>query len=304
MDDFDGPPRPLYWIGVQLTVDSSADLAYTWIRSLAERVAQPQLTALAGLPARPVKSGPSGEAGVIEVSRSKDGGYPTTTSRTFSDKGSQWLRTELEDMPLSVEATISDTSALNGDLLVAKVRKPVHSPGWLLLEAELMETRFTDPGTAKAEQQLWLDALFTFADRVNPGYGHIAYLFDESRTALEYCTAAADLPRDEIEPDWTVGKSRQRLRGYSWVTILAQELADTLGGAAALSAANVFFEVRQLSAGGVWLRATEDFRDYDQSHAEAVFRTLAPVLRPVAPRENLADGEAPTFLVFEDPAAL
>lgn len=51
-----------------------------------------------------------------------------------------------------------------------------------------------------------------------------------------------------------------------------------LGGAASLRASGAFFEVVELSYGGLLLRATPTFDEYDDTAIGIVFRTLAPVL--------------------------
>jgi hypothetical protein len=68
------------------------------------------------------------------------------------------------------------------------------------------------------------------------------------------------------------------------LTIVPEELADRLGGEPALRRSGAFAEVRKLAAGGVWLLATGDYREYDQSAVERVFDVLAPIPRPGLPR--------------------
>lgn len=53
--------------------------------------------------------------------------------------------------------------------------------------------------------------------------------------------------------------SRSYLRGYGWLTVCPQELADRLSGAAELRATGAFHEVEELAEGGAWLLATPDF---------------------------------------------
>jgi hypothetical protein len=93
------------------------------------------------------------------------------------------------------------------------------------------------------------------------------------------------------------------LRGYAWLTIIGQELADRLGSVDVLTASGVFWEVAPLAKGAVWLQATEDFRDYDQATAERLFAMLAPVLRPGLPERPTASHIGPYYLVYEDAAA-
>jgi hypothetical protein len=70
-----------------------------------------------------------------------------------------------------------------------------------------------------------------------------------------------------------------------------------------LRASGAFAEVRPLAAGGGWLRATEDFADYNLATAEPVFRTLAPILPPGKPMPAPDWANAtPMVIVPADPA--
>jgi len=74
------------------------------------------------------------------------------------------------------------------------------------------------------------------------------------------------------------GDLREVLRGYTWVTILAPELAARLGGAGALAASGAFAEVTELPNGALWLRATRTIDEFTGDRVRRVFEELAPVL--------------------------
>jgi hypothetical protein len=74
------------------------------------------------------------------------------------------------------------------------------------------------------------------------------------------------------------GDLREVLRGYSWVTIVAPELASRLGGAGALAASGAFYEVSPLPNGSLWLRATRTINEFTGDRIRQVFQALAPVL--------------------------
>ncbi|MEI4913982.1 hypothetical protein Q8G39_28440, partial [Klebsiella pneumoniae] len=81
-------------------------------------------------------------------------------------------------------------------------------------------------------------------------------------------------------PPWTIydeaiADSRTVLRGYSWLTVVAGELADRLGGPDALRASGAFVQVEPLRSGGVWLLASDDYAGYTDERVEAVWRALA-----------------------------
>jgi hypothetical protein len=53
-----------------------------------------------------------------------------------------------------------------------------------------------------------------------------------------------------------ISSANEALRGYSWVAVLAAELASRLGGADRLASTGAFYEVSPLPDGSLWLRAT------------------------------------------------
>jgi hypothetical protein len=167
--------------------------------------------------------------------------------------------------------------------------------------AYVQENTFLDPTHGVDAQQLWLGLLRAFADRVNPGFGQIEYGYDTTGiTALEW-SLPPDVELEERDPNYTVAHCREYLRGYSWLTVVPAELAERVGGADALRRTGAFAEVSPLKAGGVWLLATQDYRDYAGERVEQVFHALAPILRPGQPRPmGFVIDAPPQRLVFQD----
>jgi hypothetical protein len=135
------------------------------------------------------------------------------------------------------------------------------------------------------------------AERVNPSFAQCDHDDGLSKTAVERT----------VGPPWrmpseTIPAGRHTLRGYSWLTICPQELAGRLGGVAGLRATGAFHEVSQLAAGGVWLLATADYRDYDQAAVERVFEAVAPVLPTGMPRSFDRDDRPPNRVALRDAA--
>jgi hypothetical protein len=301
---------------IQLDVDASAgpfeDVAYRWVDALSAAVIGSERAELAGLPATSKiitnAAGPLGPVGtlfgVIEVERARPDRPAKGTKRNLSDRGLAWLQQELADFPSRVKVSVGnldETGQRSGDVFSTSVSQVEYSPGWLKLSATLPSSRFLDPESGPALQRRWLDGLRPLADQLNPGFGQFSYYSPIGKTALEWA-APRSAPVEERDPDYTIGKCRDRLRGYSWLTILAQELADRLGGADALEKRGAFAEVRQLANGGAWLLATEDFRDYTMDSARRIFDLLAPVLPGGMPRQRpQRDWEPPAFVVLEDP---
>jgi hypothetical protein len=86
------------------------------------------------------------------------------------------------------------------------------------------------------------------------------------------------LQRATFNPFARVPDSRKVLRGYSWVTVVAPELAGRLGGAGALQASNAFCDVTVLPDGALWLRATPTINEFTGDRVRLVFEALAPAL--------------------------
>ena len=169
----------------------------------------------------------------------------------------------------------------SGDLAAVTVERHPAAPDMIVLSTHVAESQFTDPLDGGRTQRFYRDLLFRFADQVSPAFGHIAYP-DEGKTAFE-----AGLRNIDVVPPpqwWSFPKvltgCRETLRGYSWLTILPQELLDRVGGLETLAGSGAFVEVRPLSAGGVWLLATDDYRAFDDRALLRVFHALSPALRP------------------------
>lgn len=117
-----------------------------------------------------------------------------------------------------------------------------------------------------------LRLLRDFAERFRVVFGHVSRGSHSAETELEQALILR--PRRTI-PEWD-----QRLRGYSWVTIVPRVLADRVGGPAGLRASGAFADVTEMPHDAVWLQATQTWDEYagDQSAIERVFEALAPVL--------------------------
>jgi hypothetical protein len=289
---------------VQLNVDASAggpaSAAYEWLEHMASALAGEAMKELAG-PADCTTA-----TGEIKLTRwhgmrmSVPHNKPTTA-------GWDWLRAELEqELPREAYLHLGRRvpgQGLTGGQFSEAVHAFPESPGWLQLNAYVSSGDFLDPQFGRAIQRRWLDALAAFADRVNPGYGQISYHYNEGATALEDRTDYRVHGLERTESRFTIGQCRITLRGYNWLTIVPQELVPAVGGVDGLRASGAFAEVRPLAVGGVWLRATEDFADYNLAAAEPVFRTLAPILPPgkLMPAPDWASA-TPMVIVPADPA--
>jgi hypothetical protein len=156
------------------------------------------------------------------------------------------------------------------------------SPRWVRFEA----TAGADTGWSGSAdvQRTWCDVLKSWATRFQACYGHITDDAGTHATALERAVIGGDL-----DPP-LVPRCHEVLRGYSWVTICAPELAARLGGPDALAAFGAFDEVTELPEGQVFLRATPALEEYSGESVRRVFQVLAPVLLPGRPNPDLLAG--------------
>jgi len=297
-------------VEIQLNVDGSAgdlgEVAYTWIDDLVTATVGDKRAILAPMPvsasAARKNLGEGDYLGLIRVTRPDPAGgfLAKEKERTLSDLGLAWLRRELTDFPESVLVTAGPIfMGLPGGDLGTSIQTYPESPGWLQMGASFRSSSFDESG-----QRQWLERLRSFADRWNPGFGHISYDYSEGMTALENRTDHVTWGVERTMPQHTIGQSRAWLRGYSWLTIVPQELAGKVGGAAGLRATGAFVQVDELRNGGLWLLATENFQDYGIEAATPVFRALAPILPPGLPKMyEGSPNQPPVVLVPADPQA-
>jgi hypothetical protein len=156
------------------------------------------------------------------------------------------------------------------DAVVAVHRSHRH-PRWVRFEAEAPQDLVAWPGSPSI-QLAWAALAKEQAVAADAQYGHVTDDANLHGTALERAIHGVT-----AEPP-AVPRTREVLRGYSWVTICAAPLASRLGGAAALRATGAFDEVTELPNGQVFLRATPVLEDFAGPAVRRVFEALAPVL--------------------------
>jgi len=128
-------------------------------------------------------------------------------------------------------------------------------PGWFMFKIDgSSELLVDDP---ERERSL-LGLVRVVADRCGPAYGEIS--LDAYRQAGFDSLLERALALDSSE---TVLRSRHVLRGYSWLTIVPQEIGDRLGGLARLRASGAFVEV---AAPGSWRVLATGHREVRRLH--------------------------------------
>ncbi|CAL9549737.1 hypothetical protein SUDANB21_04416 [Streptomyces sp. enrichment culture] len=219
------------------------------------------------------------------------------TTKVISEANLAWFLTVLDKGAFSASVGISRIGE-NGspEIRLARItaEREEDADSWVRLGCEFPQESIAD----KEFQDHFLRFLKGSAAGLNPSFGHVAYNYTVGKTALEEV-----LGPPWLLPEDTLPESRLYLRGYSWLTVCPQELADRLGGAAELRATGAFHEVDELAEGGVWLLATPAFDEYDQEHSARVWGALAPVIRPGKPRQFSEEpGHPPLPVVYEDAA--
>jgi hypothetical protein len=166
---------------------------------------------------------------------------------------------------------------------IIAVHRSHRHPRWVRFEAAAPEGTAGWAGSP-VTQRTWAGFVREQAIRAAAHYGHVTDDANIGGTALERAIQGST-----DEPP-AVPRCRAVLRGYSWVTICAAELAIRLGGAPALAGSGAFDEVRELPGGRVYLRATAALEDFDDAAARRAFRVLAPVLLPGRPDPERVSG--------------
>jgi hypothetical protein len=169
-------------------------------------------------------------------------------------------------MPLDEAGRLVDSRAA----VVAAVSRDQADPRWVRFVMRAPKDLISW-GRSKVQEE-WIQFAESWAGQLDACYGHLSDDADDAGSVLEMATQTLG-----IDPP-TVPRCREVLRGYSWVTVCAPELAQRLGGVPALTASGAFHQVRELPGGQILLRATPRLEQYKGAAVERVFRTLAPVL--------------------------
>ncbi|WP_326557315.1 hypothetical protein [Micromonospora sp. NBC_01796] len=139
--------------------------------------------------------------------------------------------------------------------------------------------------TAPEREAVMPAVLKAVAASTSPVFGEISYSYTSPLTAMEYVL--------RTDPSIAFPDPEQVLRGYSWVTVVPEEMGLALGGRDRLAGSGAFWNVERLPRGGYWLQATERFADYRQAEAERVFDVLRPHLPANAYASDFRDARRP-----------
>ncbi|MYS87827.1 hypothetical protein [Embleya scabrispora] len=225
----------------------------------------------------PVGRAPLGREGTADAARFLSHGYsdlsltlfiPAPPGETESD--GRWAKFDFEaEWPVSGSYRVS--FSIEEDLLL-------------------------DREHGKATQDFLVDLLREFSTGLDTRFGQIGYWQSLGRTGLEM-----SLPFPYGNPARNRLVDDEMIRGYSWITMFPESIADRLGGFETFAAESLH-EVSRIPGGGILVRACEDYRNYYPGSMRELWRILSPVLPPSTPREApLYPGESPLGIVYSLP---
>ncbi|WP_410538673.1 hypothetical protein [Streptomyces sp. KL2] len=164
---------------------------------------------------------------------------------------------------------------------------------YVRLRYHVEEEALTDPVAGAYSQRRVTTVLREFSKRYPVVFGHLSYDDPDGKTELEKFLRGV-----QGDPASNILKSPDRLRGYSWVMVVPEEIAAGLGGADTLGGAEAFTEIESLPSGSLWLQATGDYTDYCGERVRNVWRAVRGSLIPGEPQPpRVVPGGTPTHMV-------
>jgi hypothetical protein len=155
---------------------------------------------------------------------------------------------------------------------IIRVHWDRRSPGWARFRFSARAGKPPDWPESADTQQSWAGFVRRQAARLPACAGSMTDDKDPGLdTALQHTTPSGNLLL-------RIDQSREALQGYSWVTVVAPQVAVRLGGADAMSRSGAFCEVEELPNKALWLRATPRINDFTGDRVRKVFEALAPVM--------------------------
>jgi hypothetical protein len=267
---------PREGVAAQLSLSVGSDrkraveAARSWFTLCADR--------LLGAPGRLVRTAPQAE---IDWYSGEPFAWRASVSWLQSPRHVEWIENysakawadlldQLANLPrvASLEIIRNDDRGRRG--VPALSVTMAHQDGWLELFVEIDD----DVASSAEGQRDLLATLYEVAQRSNPSSGSVYLLEGGLKPPLEHLLNRTD----------GLQTSRQMVRDYGWLTVLAEELGERLGGLPALRASGAFAAVERLAAGGFWLLATPTWDEFGWPEAQRVFEVLTPVLPPGVPQ--------------------
>ncbi|MFC9753286.1 type VI immunity family protein [Streptomyces sp. NPDC056921] len=212
-----------------------------------------------------------------------------------------WLMSHLSEKPESVDVKIGEFTG-EGDISNSVIRLSAsfdeELPNYVKLVFRVDEAVLVNSDTAQTEHSRLLAAVRWACSRYNVVFGHFSYAHSGGRTELEsYLRGPVRVPSCNT-PNW-----RERLRGYSWLTVASEDIVRHLGGVDALRESGAFSSISVLPNNSLLLQATPWFHEYRDERVEAVHRALrAMLIEGEFRRPARAPGQPSTHMVLFDKA--
>lgn len=210
-----------------------------------------------------------------------------------------WLMSRIAEKPESADVEIGKFTR-DGEISNSVIRLSVsfdeELPNYVKLVYHIDETVLVNSDTAQAAHSRLLTVVNWACSRYNVVFGHFSYAHSGGRTELEsYLRGPARVPSRNT-PNW-----RERLRGYSWLTVVSDDIVRRLGGIEALCDSGAFSSASLLPNDSVLLQATPWFHEYRGERVEAVYRALrAKLIEGEFRRPSPAPGQPSTHMVLFD----
>lgn len=206
-----------------------------------------------------------------------------------------WLERHLSEQPESASVRIghvAESGAVEAPDTSFCVSFEEEVPGYVKLGFHVGVPALVAPFTTIAEHEGLLAAVRWACDRYNMVFGHVSYRRSGGATELE--GQLRGRPSDPVlnMPYW-----RTLLRGYSWLMVIPDSIAEVLGGSEALRSTGAFASVAVLPNNAVLLQATPTFQQYDREAVKAVHRVVRDVLVQGELRDPPSVPGPPTDLV-------
>ena len=190
----------------------------------------------------------------------------------YSERAWQRMLDGLGSYPFAVKVMINELDSrgfpVHRGYASVTVERDFYSPDWVSFTFSAGAEDIGWPGSGEIQDR-WAEFVKGQASRIGALAGSMTDDIGPGQSALQ---------RAIFIPEIEVSRSRDILRGYSWVTIAAAEIAARLGGAEALRASGAFHEVSVLPNDSLWLRATPTINEFTGDKVRRVFEALAPVL--------------------------
>ncbi|MEV6147665.1 hypothetical protein [Streptomyces sp. NPDC051992] len=219
----------------------------------------------------------------------------------YVEEARPWLKSRLVEKPESADVKIGKFAG-DGEISNSVIRLSAsfdeELPNYVKLVYQVDEAVLANSDTARNEHSRLLSTVRWACGRYNVVFGHFSYAHSDGRTELEsYLRGPVRVPSRNT-PNW-----RERLRGYSWLTVAPDDILHHLGGVDALRDSGAFSSISVLPNGSFLLQATDWFHEYRDEPVAAVHRALrARLIEGEFRRPSPASGQPSTHMVLFDKA--